>query len=30
MRRVTGLEPLPVDWREHFIQKLAQLERESS
>jgi MOSC domain-containing protein YiiM len=29
MRRVTGLEPLPVDWREHFIQKLAQLERES-
>jgi MOSC domain-containing protein YiiM len=29
MRRVTRLEPLPADWREHFIQKLAQLERES-
>ena len=30
MRRVTQLEPLPVDWRGHFIEKLAVLERESS
>ena len=30
MRRVTQLEPLPLDWREHFIEKLAVLERESS
>lgn len=30
MRRVTQLEPLPPDWREHFIEKLAVLERESS
>jgi MOSC domain-containing protein YiiM len=30
MRRVTRLEPLPPDWREHFIEKLAVLERESS
>ena len=30
MRRVTRLEPLPVDWRGHFIEKLAVLERESS
>ena len=30
MRRVTQLEPLPVDWREHFMEKLSVLERESS
>jgi MOSC domain-containing protein YiiM len=30
MRRATQLEPLPVDWREHFIEKLSVLERESS
>jgi MOSC domain-containing protein YiiM len=30
LRRATELEPLPVDWREHFIEKLAVLERESS
>jgi MOSC domain-containing protein YiiM len=30
MRRVTQLKSLPLDWREHFIEKLAVLERESS
>ncbi len=30
MRRVTRLEPLPLDWREHFLEKLAMLERESA
>jgi MOSC domain-containing protein YiiM len=30
MRRVTQLEPLPLDWREHFLEKLALLERESA
>jgi MOSC domain-containing protein YiiM len=30
LRRVTRLEPLPLDWREHFIAKLAALERESA
>jgi MOSC domain-containing protein YiiM len=30
MRRATRLEPLPTNWREHFIQKLTLLERESS
>ena len=30
MRRATRLEALPQDWREHFIQKLTLLERESS
>jgi hypothetical protein len=30
MRRVTRLEHLPLDWREHFIEKLAMLERESA
>jgi MOSC domain-containing protein YiiM len=30
MRRVAQLGPLPQDWREHFIEKLAILERESS
>ncbi|MFZ0579611.1 MAG: MOSC domain-containing protein [Candidatus Acidiferrales bacterium] len=30
MRRAAQLEPLPNDWREHFIEKLAVLERGSS
>lgn len=30
MRRATQLEALPADWREHFIQKLLLVERESS
>lgn len=30
LRRVIQLEPLPLDWREHFIAKLAVLERESA
>ncbi|MGA8556154.1 MAG: MOSC domain-containing protein, partial [Candidatus Acidiferrales bacterium] len=28
LRRATVLDPLPVDWREHFSQKLARLEHE--
>jgi MOSC domain-containing protein YiiM len=30
LRRVTHLEPLPPDWREYFIEKLAMLERASA
>jgi hypothetical protein len=30
MRRVTQLEALPPDWREHFAEHLAMLERQSS
>jgi MOSC domain-containing protein YiiM len=30
LRRVTQLEALPVDWREHFAEQLAMLERHSS
>lgn len=30
LRRVTQLEALPVDWREHFAEQLATLERHSS
>jgi MOSC domain-containing protein YiiM len=30
LRRVTRLEALPVDWREHFAEQLAMLERHSS
>ena len=30
MRRVTQLEALPLDWREHFAAHLAELERRSS
>ena|SRR5579863_2364037 len=30
MRRAAQLEPLPVDWREHFIETLAVRERETS
>ncbi|MGA7914161.1 MAG: MOSC domain-containing protein [Candidatus Acidiferrales bacterium] len=30
MRRVTQLEPLPADWRQHFIEQLAELERETA
>lgn len=30
LRRVTHLEPLPLDWREHFLAKLAELEHESA
>jgi MOSC domain-containing protein YiiM len=30
MRRAARLEPLPLDWREHFVEQLALLERESS
>jgi MOSC domain-containing protein YiiM len=30
MRRATRLEHLPLDWREHFSEKLAKLERESA
>jgi MOSC domain-containing protein YiiM len=30
LRRVTLLEALPVDWREHFAEQLAMLERQSS
>jgi MOSC domain-containing protein YiiM len=30
LRRVTRLEALPLDWREHFAEQLAMLERHSS
>jgi MOSC domain-containing protein YiiM len=30
LRRVTQLEALPIDWREHFAEQLAMLERHSS
>ncbi len=30
LRRVTQLEALPLDWREHFAEQLAMLERHSS
>jgi MOSC domain-containing protein YiiM len=30
LQRVTQLEALPLDWREHFAEQLATLERHSS
>jgi hypothetical protein len=30
LQRVTQLEALPVDWREHFAEQLAMLERQTS